>query len=82
MVLLRFPYQVAAAVAPGVHLADETEVAKHLQGAIDRHQSNARMFDAHPLVYLRRGEVADASEDDLEHRPALRGEAVAALPQH
>ena len=70
------PHQVAATVAPGVHLTDKPQLGKDVKGAIDGDQTDAWALLTNPIVYLSRGEVVVVEDYGIEYRAPLRGKLV------
>jgi len=75
------PHQVAATVAPGVHLTDEPQLGKDVKGAVDGDQTDARALLTNPSVYLSRGEVVTVEDYGIEYRTPLRGKLVPPAPE-
>ena len=75
------PHQVAATVAPGVHLTDKAELGKDVKSAIDGDQTDARALLSNLIVYLSRGEVVTVEGYGVQHRAPLRGQLVPLAPE-
>jgi hypothetical protein len=76
------PHQVAATVAPGVHLTDKAELGKDVKGAIDGNQTDARALLTDFIMYLSRGEVVAVEGYGVEYRAPLRGQLVPLAPEN
>jgi hypothetical protein len=77
----RSAYQVAPAISPGVHFADETKFRKRFQSAVNRHQPDAGVLTAYPLVYGRWSQVLSTFNNAFDDSSPLRSNFITVLSQ-
>lgn len=74
-------HQVAAATATDMRLADKAQLRQDIDGTVNRHQPDGRMFTVDPLIDGCGGKVFLRTGDSADNGSALGGKFIAAPAQ-
>ncbi len=82
--MMRVPLRgrgVAVAAFGEMNALDVTELGEQIQGTIDRHQTEIRIFFARAFVNFSNGQVMVGSANNIENRLTRAGELAVMLAQ-